>query len=298
MKPRRMLHAFLFTLVLAPLAIQITGCSLLGLGVGAVMDSRRPRRDRMIPSNEVAEVRPGSFVEFRLRDSSVVVGKYLGVDQHFTAGYAERYAAWRAGLDSTLHAPTLGEEVRLVETTRRSRVGNFAGFGYRSALLERPGEKPRIYPFEELIEIRTADGAKIKVKQFAELEADGGLPTRVGFWVAVPAAESEAAGERWLGHLKRRRPAFADTIEVLADDLRWVRASSQSSATRTGFYVGLTTDLVGLAVILSAAGAANSSPGCDLSGVSFGPTSYYSSSDPRPYDRHAGRRVAPAAPQR
>lgn len=296
MNLRRVLHAFLFVLVLAPFAVHLTGCSILGLGIGAVMDSQRPRRDRMIPSNEVGEVRSGSFVEFRLRDSSVVVGKFLGVDQDFSAGYAERYAAWRAGPDSAYRAPALGEEVRLVERSRRSRIGRFAGFGYRSALLERMGKSPQIYLFEDLIELRTADKTRIKVERFAELEAEGRLPTRVGAWVARPSASPKTAGERWLGHLKRERPAFADTVEVSADELRWVRASSQSSAARTGLYIGLTADLVGLAVVLSAA-SASSSPGCDLSGVTFGP-GYYYSSDPRPYDRHAGHRVAPGAPNR
>jgi hypothetical protein len=305
MRPRRALNAVLYLVLLAPLAVQVGGCSIIGLTVGSIMDARRPPRDRVVPPGHLAVVRKGSMVELILRDSTRAVGKLIGVDRDDTRGYPSRYAAWLGSGAAGLSAPALGEPIEVVERRGKVRRAPFAGFGYRCVVLDHRDSRFRSIPFEDMREIRTAAGV-IPAHRLAELDANGDLPTRVSLRIARRATSPPAGGERWLTRLgKQDRAAqpfagsgsrvYADTVTVHTDQIGLVHASAPRSATATGLYTGLVLD--GVAVLTIGIAAATYEPDYGCSDITLGGAYSALGRVDRPYDRWTGRLVdEPLAP--
>jgi len=131
---RRLVSGFTWVMAAVGL-IQLSGCTLIGLGFGEAVDARRPEQ-RSIPGWMIATVKPGTTLAIILRDSSRVSGIYTGITPVSAAEYAERYAVYRAQHSDGQQLPTLGDQITV---TRRADwrlpskkvEGEFVGFDYR-----------------------------------------------------------------------------------------------------------------------------------------------------------------------
>src|SRR5437867_13422524 len=76
---------------LAVLALSLAGCSLIGLGIGALVDSHRSK-PRSLEGWDLQRIRKGARIRVLLRDGSAVAGRFRGVET-IAEEYAARYAA-------------------------------------------------------------------------------------------------------------------------------------------------------------------------------------------------------------
>jgi hypothetical protein len=141
----------------------LSGCSLIGLGVGSMVDSGR----RVGPAARLTSTRPGCPVSVRLEDGREVSGVFAGTGQIPAADCAADYEAWRRSMPAT-RLPMLGESLvclraRWDSTGFRSESsalrGRFRGVGYQFVAPGIVGEaEPVRIPLEEIESVTDSAG--------------------------------------------------------------------------------------------------------------------------------------------
>ena len=90
------------------LAVPFSGCTLIGLGIGALVDDHSQGKPRTVSPLAVASASPGQSVELSLRDGSLVTGRLQGVEAVEDALYRERWKGSLQALAGTATLPGLG----------------------------------------------------------------------------------------------------------------------------------------------------------------------------------------------
>lgn len=131
---------------------------------------------RAIPAGEALLLEPGTPLELRLRDGSVVKGRFLGRTLLDASRYAQRFAARARSSSYAPFAP--GETLHVALRDGRDWALPFAGYGELALLLERPGEpEPLRVPFEFASEIRRTNGDRVDPRTLARAFRAGKLPS-------------------------------------------------------------------------------------------------------------------------
>ena len=76
--------------VLAFLLFRLSGCSLIGLGIGALSDANTPDYTT-IPGWEEGNIEPGTEIDILLNNGEQVSGTYIGLEHVLEEEYAEQY---------------------------------------------------------------------------------------------------------------------------------------------------------------------------------------------------------------
>src|SRR3989442_4037250 len=113
------------TAILAVLALSLAGCSLIGLGIGALVDSHRSK-PRSVEGWDLERIRKGARIRLLLRDGSTVSGRFRGVET-VAEEYAARYAAWRGAREAADTMPALGDRVTVGGHSGATDSGSFIG---------------------------------------------------------------------------------------------------------------------------------------------------------------------------
>jgi hypothetical protein len=172
--PLRFVLILLGLLILLPLTLSNTACTLIGLAIGVAGSADAPP-ERM-PAGSVFKVGPGALISIATKDQKEYSGVYLGRRSMEDSSYASRYEAW--GVASP-RAPALGGGVEF-ELQDGTRVrGTFAGFTYRAARVvvdstlgaETIAFKRMRWMQADSLERWTGD-------ELARLDAAGDLPSR------------------------------------------------------------------------------------------------------------------------
>lgn len=111
-------------LLLVPL---MSGCSLIGLGVGAAIDSHAPTTKNISPW-EVHSVEPGENIIAYLEDGESFAGNYQGVTPLDDIDYHNKYDDFVSQLDDTCRMPILNEQVSITLKTGNKIEQKFLGF--------------------------------------------------------------------------------------------------------------------------------------------------------------------------
>jgi hypothetical protein len=169
----------------------LSGCSLIGLSVGSMIDSGR----RVGPAARLTSTRPGRPVSVRLQDGRVVTGVFAGTEQVPAADYAAAYETWRRSAPDT-RLPRLGDALVCVRERWDSTGfgsegsalrGRFGGLGYEFVAVNIPGQAaPVLLPLEVIESI--ADGAGNRVSWLGEVRRGvprGDFPLLTSFNVRV-----------------------------------------------------------------------------------------------------------------
>ena len=223
----RALESLLLAAMVGSLSLQFTGCTAIGYGVGAFIDSRGSHRLRQVEARKRFALENGVRVRLVLRDGSDVRGRYAGLVRVAAASYADRYEAWRAGQGDA--APRIGEEVRIERANGHVRRAEFAGFD-NAGVSVRGGNpnRPPVVAWEELAALTsprgTLTGDELRVARDA-----GALPLAVMLAVRTPD------GARRL---------------VDPQDVAGVDATPPQHAAIYGATLGLTADIVVLIVTI------------------------------------------------
>jgi len=144
----------------------LSGCSLVGLGLGSVIDSN----NRVGPAACLATTRAGRPVSVLLDDGRVVHGVFMGTEELPVDEYAVAYEAWRRSSASHSRMPMLGDSIVCVWTmwdssgVRSKRFtlgGRFRGLGYEFIALGIAGEAALLgIPLAEIESVADSAGSR------------------------------------------------------------------------------------------------------------------------------------------
>ena len=117
-------------LAIAAVTFLLNGCSLIGLGLGAAADAKKP--DQMnIPGRSVETVKPGTQIEIVLKDGSQLSGKYLGLERYPEKEYVEKYQKSQENLRERIPLPAVGDSIAITTISRKPFKCAFLGFDFR-----------------------------------------------------------------------------------------------------------------------------------------------------------------------
>lgn len=183
-----------FIIILATVVMaQVIGCSLIGFGIGALIDSTSEHKAD-IPGWKLLTVKPGTPMEIVLSDGQRVVGTYAGTHKFTDEEYAEFYeqALTKQPEEETL--PPLGDTITVIHEpeglTEREFEGELRGFDF-SAMMIRSRERASDtrLGLEGIRKIADSRGRVFDGEFVRKLVSDGKIPFRWG--IAVVTSEEK-----------------------------------------------------------------------------------------------------------
>ncbi len=133
-------------LVAATVVLQLSGCSLIGFGIGSVIDSAGPD-SVLIPGWKVKTIKPGEEIIVILKDGQKIGRAYQGIEPVTKVEYAKRYASFREQKSGELPLPALGDTIIIKMKSGVQGQREFWGFDhqYVSTKLEQEKDTTLIY---------------------------------------------------------------------------------------------------------------------------------------------------------
>ena len=116
------------------------GCSVIGLGIGAISDSAKPD-SLTVPGWEVQTVKPGREIKLTLRDGERLTGKFAGVDSVPEGQYVQRYTVCREQTGKETPLPALGEKIDVTLNSGVQGERELLGFDYQYAAAKTKGKE-------------------------------------------------------------------------------------------------------------------------------------------------------------
>jgi len=240
--------------------------------------SERPSsQSRVIPAGEALILEPGTPLKLRLRDGSVVQGRFLGRTLLDSAIYVPRFTAHMRSKDDV--PLTLGETLQVSLQDGREVTAAFDGYGELTLLLVNADGSLLRVPFEFARTIHRMNGDSIDPKALSRAFRKGHLPS----------AEALVLGER----LTNEDEAFdwANALRVPVEDIvsataEFGSAGGGSGAAAAGAIVlGVLLSVVLFYVLLGAMVSSSARSGCGAVQV---PNFLGIRLTTRPFDRSRG----------
>lgn len=171
------------------LAIQVSGCTVIGFAVGEAADRKAKERQRY-RMGDLARIERGSKVQLLMDDSTRVAGKYLGALRQEESAYRPRYEAWRAQAARAATFPAWSERV----VVDPGGQGPFMGFVLEGVLI-RSGTRG-IHPVTSSGMLRREDGSALDLLDVQDLALAGELPLATALRVETDDGERQIAVDR------------------------------------------------------------------------------------------------------
>lgn len=214
--------------VAAALGIASSGCSLVGLGIGAISDSHQ--KTATLPAWQIETVAKGREVVLSLLDGSTLAGKLEGVVPEPRDEYRTRYASlsFREGAP---RLPALGPGATVKGRNGRSEQCELLGFDPGVVLIGQAGHAaPARLAFDVVESVSDSQGTTLERGDLVRMASTGAIPLQTSI---VVSAES---GRR----------------HVPSDQVRQVIVPAKRHGKLTGFLIGAVIDAaVIIAVIAS-----------------------------------------------
>ena len=99
-------------LVAAAVVLQLSGCSLIGFGVGSIIDASKSD-SLLIPGWRIETIKPGEGIRVLLKNGEEVRGTYMGHNPIPQEKYAARYADFQRSKQEELSIPALGDSITI-----------------------------------------------------------------------------------------------------------------------------------------------------------------------------------------
>ncbi len=201
------------------LGAPLGGCSLIGLGTGALIDAHHRGGP---PQKKLHSVLEGDPVTLVMRDGRRIRGIYVGVEPTAPDEYATAYERWRATWPPAEMPPPLGASLtcrlRSTQPAETSVRGQLEGFD---------------------------------IKHMAVREVGGAKATKLAFSVIAWVADSSGTPTLWLEGVRRHSgeipslTSIAIRMGAAAERFRMDQVARVETRTpRTGKIVGLVVGLV------------------------------------------------------
>jgi hypothetical protein len=235
------------SLVAGTLAVSLTvpGCTLVGLGIGALVDHEKPPKRKPVVGPEVETLEPGTSLEVGTRDGHTVSGRYGGLVWARPEEYGPRYATARQALAGEAALPALGAGARVAVTSGSLATGGYLGLGPGFVSFQ-PADRrePSRVDLDHVVSLTDAEGRTIAGERLRTLVSSGRVPLLAGLLV------EQAGGKQVV--------PFEDVTTV-------GRVVKSNKGKKTGLLVGVAVDValvVASLVILSSWDDSGSSCRC------------------------------------
>ncbi|HET7291278.1 MAG TPA: hypothetical protein VFM88_02535 [Vicinamibacteria bacterium] len=229
--------------LIALLAFCSAGCTLVGLGVGSVADSKSDKQRQVSRWWEPKVVSTGAKVEVRTRDGRVLEGRFAGLEPRKAAEYANAVQE-RAALGED-RPPTLGPGARLRKVGGKEADCEILGFDPGTIHVQLPGQAQASSLAVDTIEdIVDPEGRSIKGSALQSLMEAGRVP--FSRTLAVDTAEGRS--------------------RINLEDVSRVSVRGTSKGKTTGIIVGAAIDAVVIAALMAdSSGGSSTTTGTESS---------------------------------
>jgi hypothetical protein len=229
MKLKQKTVIIIFVLCLSSL-ILFKACSLIGLGIGSIIDASSVKETKNIDAWKVKELKRGTRVIAVFKDGREMEGKFLGVKQASFEEYAQRYQKFRNNFPENLYLPDIGDTITLI-TTRDVRYDvTFVAFEYEAIL------------------IRMTDAEK---STLAHLRLFKSIDNRKGNVLAVDTLKSLFSQNKIPLLSFMEIEDINGKYQIGLEEIQYISfTTSKNSGKITGFIIGLTIDCVLIAALI------------------------------------------------
>lgn len=190
-------RAVLSTTVVAGLVLSQSSCTLIGAGIGELVDATTARS--LAPQELAPEtIEPSQKITVRLRDGRSIEGRYIAILPLPADEYAERYESARERHSTIAPLPQLGDTVTLHMARGGELNAEFLGFDLDAVSVRTPGAAPERVRAREVRELRAGSGGAITGAALEFLLSEGALPVHSALALQTTPARDGAGGKRLL----------------------------------------------------------------------------------------------------
>jgi hypothetical protein len=154
-----------------------SGCTAIGFGVGAIIDSQKPDYDT-IPGWYATSVWRGEDIRLTKKTGEELKGEYLGLETLADSQYALVYNKFRDKYEKEISLPALGDSISIVSLKpAKEYKGKFLGFDDQYIWL-RTGIWGSTQPIDmnKIDGITDRNGNPIEVGRLISLSSAGKIP--------------------------------------------------------------------------------------------------------------------------
>lgn len=165
------IHSVVRLTFLIIMGLSLCGCSLIGFGLGAVIDSNTPDY-HILQDENIVELQPGDEIRILSADSSIIGGIYEKSEPLDSSSYALMYTEFLTRVPEDVVLPKPGDTLTL-KTTEYV----FHGFKTGALNVERLSTQTQTnLPFYILSIIERSDGTLFDYNEFERIRSEGLLP--------------------------------------------------------------------------------------------------------------------------
>jgi hypothetical protein len=156
-----------------------SGCTAIGFGIGAAIDSHRPDYDT-IPGWSAASIERGKDIKLTMKTGQELKGEYLGLGRPADSQYARVYNEYRENHKKEFSLPALGDSISIVtlEPAKQCKV-EFSGFENQYMwirVMAISGIERGKIDMNKLEKITDRSGNLIEVQKLIDLSLGGKIP--------------------------------------------------------------------------------------------------------------------------
>ncbi len=189
-------HTLLRTALVAGLALSQSNCTIIGAGIGELIDATTAQS--LAPRQLAPQaIEPGREITLQLRDGRSLKGKYIGIVPLPAEEYAGRYQSARERHLPTAPLPELGDTVTLYMTGGGELNAEFIGFDPGVVSVRTLGSaQPESIQAQEVRQLQTGCGAAMTGEALRFLLSEGALPFQSALAVHLTAVGNPAGLEQ------------------------------------------------------------------------------------------------------
>jgi hypothetical protein len=137
-RPLKIGYEIALFVVATIIVVSTSGCSLIGLGIGAVVDHSRPD-SLSIPGWKAETLKPKEEIKITFQDGSQLNATYKGIERLPSNKYAQRYGFLKQQNLPGVILPPLGDTIGITRKSGESVECELLGFDYRYQPTETKG---------------------------------------------------------------------------------------------------------------------------------------------------------------
>ncbi len=178
----------------------LNGCSLIGLTIGASVDSPKPNQ-KTAPGGQAMTIAPGTRITIILKDGTRLSGKYSGLDRIPSEQYAAMYSTVREQKPEGIPLPALGDSINvgisvvgLFKDSEKKLEDTFEGFEHDRILTKLKG-RARLSEahLSSVTKIASGRGHVISGETIKRLILEGKIPVLSAIIVKGEAGKTRVA---------------------------------------------------------------------------------------------------------
>lgn len=209
------------------------GCTILGMGIGGIIDSTKPKPfDVSVNDTIPTAIKQNTYIVCHLKDGTKIGGKYLGITHMTDHGYFNIYFFFVNSNENLL--PGFGDSLVITSlfATDNQVEGEFYGFDPGKILIKVSNdsltENIKAVSFNGLIEVTDHQGNVFKKEVLSNL--DGAIPVRTVISLSCSTQEVK---------------------EVQINQVETIQVGRKRHSFLIGGAIGLPVDIIILAIGLS-----------------------------------------------